>query len=194
MNDLHVEKNDLRKLFAENRARMDQQTLELKSSEILEHFCALEEYKESFCIHTFIGNLPGEVLTHDLIIRALSQGKMILVPIYKGNDAAPSHSELHNIDDLEQTVFGLLEPAENLIIPAKAGDAELIVVPCLAVDRNGNRLGMGGGFYDKFLSTVDAVKVALTFDFQFIDELPSGEHDFKIDIVVTESGIKKIEK
>ncbi len=194
MNDLHLEKNNLRKLFAENRARMDRQTLEVKSSEILEHFCALEEYKESICIHTFIGNLPGEVLTHDLINRALSQGKMILVPIYKGNDDAPSHSELHNIDDLEQTGFGLLEPAENLIIPAKAGDAELIVVPCLAVDRNGNRLGTGSGFYDKFLSTVDVTKVALTFDFQFVDELPSEEHDSKIDIVVTESGTTKIEK
>lgn len=194
MNDLHAEKNDLRKLFAENRARMDRQILELKSGEILEHFCALEKYKESICIHTFIGNMPGEVLTHELINRSLSEGKRIIVPIYKGNDAAPSHSELHDLDDLEQTVFGLLEPAENLIIPAKAGDAELIVVPCLAVDRNGNRLGMGGGFYDRFLSTVDAIKVALTFDFQFIDELPSGEHDFKIDIVVTESGITKIEK
>ena len=194
MNDIHAQKNDLRKLFAENHTRMDRQTLELKISEILEHFFALEQYKNSNSIHSFIGNLPGEVLTHELISRSLSEGKRIIVPIYKGNDAAPSHTELHDLDDLEQTAFGLLEPAENKITDAKAGDAELIVVPCLAVDRNGNRLGMGSGFYDKFLSTVDAVKVALTFDFQFIDELPSGEHDFKIDIVVTESGVTKIQK
>ena len=194
MNDLHIEKNDLRKIFAEKRARMDRQTLEIKSIEILEHFFALEQYKNSGSVHSFIGNLPGEVLTHELITRALSEGKRILIPIYKGNDAAPSHSELYDLEDLEQTVFGLLEPAEDRITAAKAGDADLIVVPCLAVDRNGNRLGMGSGFYDKFLSTVDATKVALTFDFQFIDELPLGEHDFKIDIVVTESGVKKIDK
>ena len=194
MNDLHVEKNDLRKIFAEKRARMDRKILEIKSSEILEHFFALEQYKNSNVIHSFIGNLPGEVLTHDLINRALSEGKRILAPIYKGNDAAHSHTELYDLDDLEQTVFGLLEPSENKITYAKPGDVELIVVPCLAVDRKGNRLGMGSGFYDNFLSTVDAVKVALIFDFQFIDELPSEEHDIKIDIAVTESGIKKIDK
>ena len=192
MNDPHIEKNVLRKRFAEKRARMDRETLEIKSSEILEHFFALEQYKNSGSVHTFIGNMPGEVLTGELITRALSEGKRILVPIHKGNDDSPSHSELFDLEDLEQTAFGLLEPAENKITVAKPGDAELIVVPCLAVDRNGNRLGMGSGFYDKFLSTVDSTKVALIFDFQFIDKLPSEEHDVKIDIAVTESGIKRI--
>lgn len=194
MNDLHIKKNDLRKLFAEKRTRIDRQTLELKSGKILEHFFALDQYKNSNFVHTFIGNLPGEVLTHNLITRALSEGKRIMVPIHKGNEAAPSHSGLYDLDDLEQTVFGILEPPKDKITDAKPGDAELIAVPCLAVDRNGNRLGMGSGFYDRFLSTVDAPKVALIFDFQFIDEIPSGEHDVKVDIVVTESGIKKIEK
>lgn len=86
--------------------------------------------------------------------------------------------------------FGLLEPVGPRLDGAALGTAAVIVVPALAVARDGVRLGRGGGFYDRALrhARPDAVLVALVFDDELLDELPSEPHDRRVDAVVTPSG------
>jgi 5-formyltetrahydrofolate cyclo-ligase len=86
--------------------------------------------------------------------------------------------------------FGLLEPVGPRLGPTAIGTADVVVLPALAVARDGVRLGRGGGYYDRALQHVrpDAVLVALVFDDEFVDELPTEDHDRRVTAVVTPSG------
>jgi 5-formyltetrahydrofolate cyclo-ligase len=91
---------------------------------------------------------------------------------------------------LEPGRFGLLEPAGPRLGTTALADADAVVVPALAVGRNGSRLGRGGGFYDRALrhARPDAVLVAVVFDDELLDDLPTEPHDHRVTAVVTPSG------
>jgi 5-formyltetrahydrofolate cyclo-ligase len=80
--------------------------------------------------------------------------------------------------------FGMLEPAPDLPV-IEPGTLDVILVPGVAFDRQGGRLGFGGGFYDRFLPTTPALRVAATYDECLCEALPCGEHDQRMDWVVT---------
>lgn len=86
--------------------------------------------------------------------------------------------------------FGLMEPRGPRLGPTAIGTAEVVVVPALAVARDGVRLGRGGGYYDRALTHVgrDATLVAVVFDDELVDELPAEPHDLRVTAVVTPSG------
>jgi 5-formyltetrahydrofolate cyclo-ligase len=86
--------------------------------------------------------------------------------------------------------FGILEPVGPKLGPTAIGTAEVVVVPALAVDRGGTRLGRGGGWYDRALrhARPGAVVVAVVFDGEVVDRLPALDHDRPVTAVVTPSG------
>jgi 5-formyltetrahydrofolate cyclo-ligase len=86
--------------------------------------------------------------------------------------------------------YGLLEPVGPRLGPTAIGTADVVILPALAVDRRGVRLGRGGGYYDRALEHVrpDAVLVAVVFDDELLDELPAEPHDVRVTAVVTPSG------
>lgn len=188
------EKNRIRKIYAEKRANMPPADVDTKSDLIKKHLLSHPEYQKSNSIHIFIGSLPGEVRTKPMIEHALSENKKVIVPIYHGIDKPPSHSLIQNLDSLELTQFGIEQPAEDSIIPADLGSAGIILVPCLAVDASGNRIGMGGGFYDRILSGLSIRKIALAYDFQFIENLPAEENDINVNFIVTEKGVTRLKE
>ena len=86
---------------------------------------------------------------------------------------------------LELGSFHIEEPTgDNVVNPE---DIELIVVPAVAYDRKGNRLGRGKGFYDRLLQTTKATKVGIGYEFQLVDEVPVEPHDVGVDIIITEN-------
>lgn len=88
--------------------------------------------------------------------------------------------------DLKPGKFGIPEPVE----PVRAGALNLILVPGIAFDRTGNRLGRGGGFYDRLLAEYPgATAIGLCFDFQLVDSLPVEPHDRPVNWIVTESQV-----
>lgn len=86
---------------------------------------------------------------------------------------------------LELGAFHIEEPTGNDVVDSS--EIELIVVPGVAYDRKGNRMGRGKGFYDRLLATTRATKVGIGYEFQIVDELPTEEHDVPMDIVISES-------
>lgn len=86
---------------------------------------------------------------------------------------------------LELGAFHIEEPTGNNTIDPK--DIELIIVPGVAFDRKGNRLGRGKGFYDRLLSDVDATKIGVGYEFQLFDEIPTDEHDVRMDAIITQN-------
>lgn len=89
--------------------------------------------------------------------------------------------------DLAPGRFGILEPQSNA--PAAGRSFDLILVPGLAFDRSGGRLGRGRGFYDRFLSGISGFRVGVSFDSQLVDSVPVEAHDMRMDAVVTPSGV-----
>ncbi|TQN43780.1 5-formyltetrahydrofolate cyclo-ligase [Blastococcus colisei] len=90
--------------------------------------------------------------------------------------------------------FGLLQPDGPWLDTTAIGTADVVIVPALAVDRAGIRLGRGGGYYDRALphARPDAVLVALVFDDEVVDELPAEAHDRPVDAIVTPSGWREL--
>jgi 5-formyltetrahydrofolate cyclo-ligase len=102
------------------------------------------------------------------------------VPVARRNDLVPSAWNAR-VREPAETVTGIIVPA----------DIKLILVPGLAFTRDGQRLGRGGGFYDRFLAQLPAhaVKLGVCFDLQMVAELPAELHDQRVDAVITESGL-----
>ena len=120
----------------------------------------------------------------------MRQQKKILLPRVNGKDL-----DLYYIKDLSKDLvpgsFGIMEPIAAECIPASYKDIDLVLIPGVAFDRQMNRLGYGGGFYDKLLKILpaDLPGIAIAFDLQIVDSIPVMAHDRKIDIIVTETEI-----
>jgi 5-formyltetrahydrofolate cyclo-ligase len=102
---------------------------------------------------------------------------------------------LHPYDPvrLKRHRFGMLEPAADLPV-VDPTTPDVVLVPGVAFDRRGGRLGFGGGYYDRFLSTTPALRIGIAFDQCLVEELPCGEHDQQMDWVATPSEMIKCEK
>ena len=125
-------------------------------------------------------SLPDELSTHAFLNKWHDKKKFYL-PRVNGVDLEILPYEESR---LELGSFHIEEPTGNDI--ADPNDIELVVVPAVAYDRKGRRLGRGKGFYDRFLKTTKATKVGVGYEFQLYDELPSEPHDVGMDIIVTQ--------
>jgi len=116
----------------------------------------------------------------------------VVVPVVTKNGLVSA--ALRSMQDLQQNAWGILEPDPIMLV--RDADISLVLVPCLAVDRQGNRLGYGKGYYDKFFNRLVAanifpLKVALAFSFQVICDVPHSETDVPLDYIATETELIK---
>lgn len=122
----------------------------------------------------------GEVDTREMIREAIEQGKIIAVPVCdrKTNTIIPCKIGLNT--RLKKGLYGILEPAKKCYLPVKKID--LVVVPGIAFDKKGNRLGRGKGYYDRFLKSLPrgTPRIGLAFNFQILPCLPVKLHDFSV--------------
>ena len=94
---------------------------------------------------------------------------------------------IDGFEELEMGHYGIREPNEDLLRPVDGGEIEAILVPAVAFDRRGYRVGYGGGYYDRFLPAApQAVKIGVAFAAQIIGEVPVDAHDLPVDRIVTE--------
>jgi 5-formyltetrahydrofolate cyclo-ligase len=114
---------------------------------------------------------------------------MVSVPVVKGEEIF--FSEIFSLSELEKSSFGLLEPKNQKIVEAKKLD--LIIVPGASFDKNGNRIGYGKGYYDRFLKTISkhASTIGLCFEDNIEENIPTEAHDVKVDVVLTEKNTFK---
>lgn len=131
-----------------------------------------------------------EVRTRAALDWALSRpGLELVVPVTRVGECRLDLSLVGSLDDLVPSTFGVLEPVPERLVPASSVD--VFIVPCLAVDPRGNRLGYGMGYYDRLFVQVDAAvpRIALAFSFQLVDRVPVTSRDKAVTHVVTESGV-----
>lgn len=175
-------KHALRKRIAHSKKAYTAGQLAGWSDEIRNNLERLPAFRSASCIALYHA-LPGEVQTATWLARWMGQ-KEIALPRVQGDDllllpyAGP--------DSVERGAFGIWEPA---VLPGSRSienRIDLIVVPGVAFDRKLNRLGRGGGFYDRLLSTLRASRIGVCFGFQLFDDIPAEDFDRKMDAVVTE--------
>jgi 5-formyltetrahydrofolate cyclo-ligase len=161
------------------------------SEKILKLLLSMPVLQSSSSIHTYVSK-DSEVMTHQLIYTLLERNINVICPrIQKHNELG--HSTISSFNDFKKNKLGILEPKEEL--PSfSINDLDVIIVPGLAFTRTGNRIGYGGGFYDRFLIKTNAVSIGLAFDKQVINKLPHNKDDSILDYIVTEKEIIKTEK
>ncbi|MCD6336579.1 MAG: 5-formyltetrahydrofolate cyclo-ligase [Candidatus Latescibacteria bacterium] len=186
---IRARKIRVRKRMIAQRGALSAEAVRESSEAIRRRVLALSEVAEARVIHCYVSAKPNEVDTRRLISEALEEGKRIVVPVTKLWQRRLDHSEIEYLDELEPSVFGLLEPKEECRRRIGIGEIDLVIVPGLAFDPRGNRIGFGGGFYDRFLSKVQAPKIALAYSFQVLEKIEAGPHDVRMDKVVTDERV-----
>ena len=149
----------------------------------------LPEFQQARTVLLFV-SMPDEVDTLPILADALAAGKAVAVPKVDTRRKVMDACVLRNLDrDLAPGVFGILEPtASETIEPASI---DFVLVPARGFDRQGNRLGRGGGYYDRYMSApgFHATRCGIAFAAQLLDALPHDAHDLPVHLLVTEHGI-----
>ena len=183
------ERTDIVALKAELRAQALQRRDAIegraeRSAAICTRLIGLPQFQAAAAIHCFLP-IRSEVDTRPIIAAALSAGKAVAIPITAGSGPL-QHSWITSLEPEAFTRggFGTLRPVE--LAPAAPGDWALTVVPLLAFDRAGFRLGYGKGHYDALLSATESLAVGVAFAAQELPRVPREAHDQALAIVVTE--------
>ena len=183
-------KERLRKCVLAARMGLDRGQVEVSGQAILKRVLELEAYRRAKLVHTYVSSKENEVDTRALICACLKHGKRVAVPVVMPGTRPLAHALISGLDQLVVGSWGLAQPdpAEATWLPAEA-QLDLVVVPGLAFDRRGQRIGWGGGYYDRFLAQVQTIKIGLCYDALVLDCIPGEPHDVPVDMVVAETAI-----
>jgi len=177
----------LREELKAKRLEISKNEVQKRSKLIVEELLTLPVFFRADVIHIYISSKNNEVDTHDLIRLLLKQKKRVVGPIADKTTKTMKHSELFSLSELVGGAYGILEP--RMCRPVSTTELQVILVPTLAVDRKGHRLGFGAGFYDRFLKEMNIPTIALAYDFQVIDEVPQDPTDVPVSYIVTDKEI-----
>jgi 5-formyltetrahydrofolate cyclo-ligase len=181
-------KKELRKRIIALRQKLSRDEVLEKSSVIFQKVINLEQYKRAKVVMTFL-SIRNEVETEPFIIKAMSDCKRIIIPVCQKDTITLIPAEVkHYPEDLEPGTWGILEPKPEAFYPIDPKEIDLVIVPGVAFDEWGNRLGYGSGYYDRFLTSLPSsiLKIAVAFDLQIVSEVYPEEHDQPVDVIITE--------
>ena len=184
------EKEGIRKEILAKRKGLPEETVAEKSLKIKKNLFELPEFGKAKTIMFYVAK-DKEVRTEEMIRESLKMGKRVAVPISKVEERDLIPSLLTDYEELVPGTYGILEPREGGHRTIPLENIELVIVPGVAFDRQGNRLGFGRGFYDNFLGKVPSSvpRLGLAFESQIVEELPVREGDIPVDGVVTEEKV-----
>lgn len=187
-------KADLRSAILAARRALPADTRRTESECLCRHLSTLARAGQTVCAYVPVGGEPGSAAMLDLLV---ALGTRVLLPIAR-HDAAGTPEPLqwapYRAGGLVPAPFGLREPAPPWLPAQAVGSAAVVLVPALAVDRTGARLGRGAGFYDRTLTLAarDAILVAVVRDEELLPELPHEPHDVRMTHALTPSGVHTI--
>ncbi|MDZ7362229.1 MAG: 5-formyltetrahydrofolate cyclo-ligase [candidate division KSB1 bacterium] len=181
------EKERLRDQMRTLRRQLDASWRERASAAIISRLETLPIFLHAQAVQTYVA-LCREVDTHELIRRLLRAGKQVAAPkVESGNELQQYF--IKDFSELHPGAFGILEPPAHPSRLASPEQFDLVLVPGLAFDRAGHRLGAGKGYYDRFLAQIKAPKIALAFAFQIVEQIPVEAHDQRVNVIVTEKEV-----
>ncbi len=188
-------KSDIRVDMRATLASLSDQDCRAASAAACSHLTSLEAFHHASTVMLYMP-LANEVDLTAAAIRCFQSGKVVCVPRVDWKRREMDAAEVSSFDDhvMEVDEHGIRTPRQGPpLVPAVI---DLVVVPGLAFDPHGNRLGRGGGYYDRFLRRLrrTAATVGLAFDVQIIDAVPADDRDFSVDIIVTDRRVAHVRR
>ena len=184
------QKKQLRKKMKELLSSQSVEECKKKSQSMAVSLGAISDYSRANVILLYVST-GQEVSTRELITEALANGKRVVIPAVDPETEIVTLHEIGSLEELEPGYMGIPEPRNSKTVFSSA-EVECAVVPGLAFDAKGNRLGRGKAMFDKLLSRMKCLKIALAFEFQVLESVPSLPHDVPVDIVITEERTIKV--
>ena len=181
--EVELTKKKIRSKILLQLRRQKEEERNRKSKTIKDKLFRSKVFKKAKIVMFYIA-FDGEVNTKDMIKEARKLGKMVVLPVCKGNRLALRPCILEEHVPLKRGPYGVWEPALEKYIHLK--DLDLVVVPGVAFDKKGSRLGRGKGCYDRFLKRLpkSIASIGLAFDFQILPSIPASKHDVNTDRVL----------
>jgi 5-formyltetrahydrofolate cyclo-ligase len=181
-------KSEIRKQVLAQRDALSGAERKSLSARITARLIELDAYRRAGCVMAYVG-FGGELDTTDFIADLLARGKNLVLPrVERGSRALGLHEVKDPARELEAGVWGIRQPRADLCPVASSSEIGFVLVPGVAFTARCERLGYGGGYYDRFIRGLAhrPALIAAAFSLQVLPELPMSETDQRVDLVVTE--------
>ncbi len=183
-----IMKRESRKRMLAHLAELDIGTVHRHSLAVAKQLATVPAFIKAKSLVVYV-SFGSEIETHVLIRQLLTEGRHVCVPAFQNGKYFAA--EIEDFDrDLITGKLNILEP--KLLRHVPVARPEVWLVPGLAFDRKGNRLGRGKGYFDALLQHAPGIKIALTHDSQLLNEVPVEPHDVRMDFIVTENQVVQI--
>lgn len=182
----------IRKEMLSKRNSMAKDEVKEKSKKITDTLKKIPVYKTSKTIMIYL-NFGNEIDSSEIIKDCIDSGKTVVLPYCNHTDKSITPTKIKSMDiDLTINKMGYGQPSEDSLDPVDNSEIDLIILPGLAFDRKGFRVGFGAGYYDRFLGKMnyEATTIGLAYDYQIVDSFIKMEsYDIPVDYVLTEERI-----
>ena len=183
-----MNKEEIRKNIFKKRLSMSLEDIKNLSQQVFLRFIETVEYRNCQNIMFYVAT-KSEVQTEEMIKTSIKMGKNTFVPVILTECTNLAPSKIYGVDnELEKGKKGILEPKKEYYRFFSPEDIDLIIVPGVAFDLTGNRIGRGFGYYDNFLRKVcfSAKIIALAFELQIVKKIPNDKNDIPVHKIITE--------
>ncbi len=167
------------------RNSLPDEMLDKMSDDIQKKIIGMDEFTKANTVAVY-HSIGSEVRTSKILDKVLQMNKKLVLPkVVDGTTIVFAHvKDLHS--DLEVGKYKIMEPKDHC---EQIENIDLVLVPGIAWDRQGYRIGYGHGYYDRYLAKLQSVSIGLTYDFQLFDEVQHGKNDFRVNMIVTDKRI-----
>ena len=182
-------KEQLRLELLAKRRMLDKKFITIQSDKMAKQFYSWPLYQSAKVIMLFL-SMPDEPQMMNIIEHAWRQGKTVCVPHMRQRFGVMDAARIDSMDGLVRGRFNLMVPDPTKLNLVNPGMIDLIVVPAVAYDYDGNRLGMGAGYYDRFIPhALKAVLIGAIWSIQLVDRVPTGQYDQSVNYLLMEDAI-----
>ena len=191
MEEIQIVKNQIREEIAEKFAALSANEIAEKTKAIENRLFDFANFLESKIALLYVNN-KHEVLTGNILKRAYIYNKIVVLPVYNTENF---EMELKKVDNLEKDLNpgprDILQPDESRCKVVPIDKIDIAIIPAVALDEKGGRIGSGNGYYDRLIPrlAITTRKVALAFEEQIIPQVPIESHDKHVDIIITENRV-----
>ena len=191
MDEIQLKKSELREEISKKVAALSAKEISEKTKAIETRLFDFANFLESKIALMYVNN-NGEVHTGNILRRTYDYGKIVVLPAFNTENFSMTLLKVDNLDkDLQEGPRGILEPNEIRckIVPIERID--IAIIPAIALDEKGGRIGSGEGYYDRLIPrlAITTRKVALALEQQIVPQIPIESHDKHVDIIITEDRV-----
>ncbi len=185
-----MDKKLLRRELLEKRKKISCEKKVIFDKEISRKIIESDYFKKAEQILIFASS-DDEFDTRFIIERCRMEYKRVFYPLCTDGNGNMKFLKVDSVGDLKVGMYNIPEP-KSYCKEYKCCENDIVIVPCLSVDKNGYRIGYGKGYYDRFLKNFNGVSICPCYESLLMDKLPTDEYDIKVDIIVTENDVKEV--